>query len=66
MAVDTANKRASVINFGTPWVGVLPPPDGSVDTEDRQLVLNLYSGIAAGGPPTGNPWYYYAQQPPRS
>lgn len=47
MAVDTALKRASAINVSSPWRGILPLPDGSVDAEDRQVVPFHYSGILA-------------------
>lgn len=47
MAVDTRNKRSSAIGVSLPWRGMLPDPDGSVDTEDRPHVVWLYSGIEA-------------------
>lgn len=46
MAIDTKLKRFSVINLGMPTRGIVPPPDGSVDPEDRQVYAGLYSGIA--------------------
>jgi len=39
MAVDTENKRRSVLN-------VLPAPDGTVGVSDRQQILWVYVGIA--------------------
>jgi len=36
MAVDTELKRRSVI-------GILPTADGSIDAEDRPVVIGLYS-----------------------
>lgn len=48
MALDSALKRASAINIGNPWRGILPFPDNVVDVEDRLVVSLLYSGIAAG------------------
>lgn len=50
MALDTALKRASAVNVGCPWRGILPFPDGSVDQPDRQVVPVLYSGIEAVEP----------------
>lgn len=46
--MDTATKRYSAINVGSPWRGVLPLPDGSIDAGDRQIVPFLYNGILAG------------------
>jgi len=46
MAIDSAAKRASVIN--TAWAGgilPLPPPTGSVTAADKSHMLSLYSGI---------------------
>lgn len=47
MAVDTALKRASVINVSSPWRGILPLPDGVMGQGDRQVVALMYSGISA-------------------
>lgn len=49
MAVDTAQKRFSMLNFGdgrTPYM--LFQTDGAVDLDDRQHLLDCYSGIAFG------------------
>ena len=50
MAIDTAAKQMSMLNF---WDGtnihVLPIPDGAYDSADRQHLLDCYSGIAFGG-----------------
>lgn len=48
MAIDTALKRASALNVGSPWRGILPLPDGTVAAADRQVVALHYSGILAG------------------
>lgn len=45
MAVDTAAKRSSAINVGSPWRARLPFPDGTISGADRQVVVFLYSGI---------------------
>lgn len=52
MAVDTRNKRMSLIGFGAPTPRVLPNPDGTVAAADRAMLLYLYAGldIAAATP----------------
>ena len=52
---DTAEKRYSMINFvdGT-TIQMLPEVDGAVDLDDRQHLLDCYSGIAFGSPAGGN------------
>lgn len=45
--MDTATKRASAINISSPWRGILPLPDGSIDAIDRQVVSFMYGGILA-------------------
>ena len=48
MAIDTAAKRLSALNFGR---GILlPAPDGTIDAGDKATLLNLYSGIALDPP----------------
>lgn len=47
MAVDTRDKRSSAIALRSPWRGLWPTPDGSVDQPDRQQVPYMYSGISA-------------------
>jgi hypothetical protein len=48
MAIDTAAKRASAINPGSPWRAHVPFPDGAIGQGDRQAVAFWYSGILAG------------------
>ncbi len=51
MAVDTLEKRFSMLNFGgTGTIHLLFEDDGSVDADDRAHLLDLYSGIALGSP----------------
>lgn len=50
MAVDTRNKRASVLGIGLAFRLVLPAPDASVDTADRAHVAYSYAGLAADSP----------------
>lgn len=49
MAVDTAEKRFSMMSFGQPF-NKLRPPTGSVDAAERATLLDLYSGIALASP----------------
>lgn len=44
MAVDTAEKRLSILNWDWYETG-LPSPDGAFDQGDRQTILNGYSGL---------------------
>jgi hypothetical protein len=46
VAVDTRNKRASIIGYALP-MGVFPNPDGTIDQADRQQIAFLYPGILA-------------------
>jgi len=61
MAVDTRDKRFSMLGFGQPHglPYVLPHPDGTVDAADRPQLLRLYhgSGISiVGGHPVRTRW----------
>ena len=48
MAVDTAEKRFSMINFGDgTHIHLSFEPDGAVDADDRAHLLDLYSGLSA-------------------
>lgn len=51
MAIDTRNKRASAISPASPWRGLWPAPDGTVDAADRATSVFLYSGFMDGGAP---------------
>lgn len=57
MAVDTRDKRFSMINLCLPFGRNLPAPDGTIDAEDRPFFLLLYVGILLGVPvaPVGGP-----------
>lgn len=48
MAIDTRQKRFSMMNFGE-GDQVLFEADGSVDADDRAHLLGFYSGIALSG-----------------
>ena len=60
MAVDTKEKRASVVGINR-FAGPSPIPNASKDQEWRQEVGYSYSGILAGGAPSielGSYYYY--------
>ena len=47
MALDTKEKRLSMINFGDGTnIHTLPEPNASIDFGDRLHLLDLYSGTA--------------------
>lgn len=46
MAIDTRNKRFSLVGLGEEWFNVvLPDPDGAIDIYDRTQLLGGYAGI---------------------
>jgi len=48
MAVDTRNKRFSLLGLALVVTAVLPNPDGAIDSSaERQQYLYCYSGIDA-------------------
>src|SRR5262245_23094532 len=47
MAADTAAKRLSAVNIGSPWRGVGVVPSGTVDAGERAAAIFLYA--LAGG-----------------
>ena len=50
MALDTRQKRMSMLNFGQGWTAVvLFEADGAVDADDRAHMPDLYSGITLSG-----------------
>jgi hypothetical protein len=53
MAIDTKEKRMSALQVGSmPWEwGDSMIPDLMIDQEDRQMTVNVYSGIMAQEPP---------------
>lgn len=64
MAIDTAAKRSSALNFGDgTTLHLLPFPDGTIDGGDKQHLLDCYSGIAfdtgGGGLPIPIAAYHY-------
>lgn len=53
MPIDNRNERASATNLGSPWRGILPLPDGSVNGSDRRMTAFHFSGNAVDAPATG-------------
>ena len=53
MAIDSRDKRAAAIMAGIPFIVIAPLADGSIDAADRQQIINVYGGIAAGLPAVG-------------
>lgn len=51
MALDTANRRLSMISLDLSWGRVLPLPDGSVNDGDRVQGVGKYRGFYDGGVP---------------
>lgn len=50
MAIDTRDKRMSVLSLGLPYARVLPNPDGSLSAvADREQLEFSYRGIAFSG-----------------
>lgn len=55
MAVDTREKRMSMLNLAEgSYSHVGFEADGAVDLDDRQHLLDCYSGIAFGAPSGAN------------
>jgi hypothetical protein len=50
MAVDTVQRRLSIVNLGSPFRGILPLPDGAIEAEDRYTSVGLYGGNIGTAP----------------
>jgi hypothetical protein len=50
MAIDTADKRFSMIGLTSPTVRRMKLPTGTIDAPARAMLLFLYSGIALAPP----------------
>ena len=68
MAIDSAQKRASALNFTMPFRH-LPYPDSSIDQGDRQHMAGLYAGVLAGvlitfdaAPVPTFPWWIFEDE----
>jgi len=55
MAIDSANKRFSIMNMRSPIIRPIFIPDGTVNDGDKYHMLNLYYGIALDPPPAVSP-----------
>lgn len=62
MALDTASKRGSSLNFFR-GNATLPLPDGTIDDGDRQHALGCYSGIPSDAPSAATPLQRYRRPP---
>jgi len=47
MAIDTAAKRLSCLDFEEVWAEAIPIPDGTISQADRQHLIWSYAGILA-------------------
>lgn len=69
MAIDTRNERASAMNVASPWRGLLPNPDATIDQADRQQSTFMYAGILASPQAAGQGadylGVYYHRRPMR-
>jgi hypothetical protein len=52
MAIDSETKRRAAFSAGIPFIVMMPVADGSIDSADRQMLADVYPGIAAGAPVT--------------
>ena len=50
MAVDTRDKRMSIMGVSLSWRGIFPLADGTIGVADRQIFPHYYSGIAFDAP----------------
>jgi hypothetical protein len=53
MAIDSRDKRFSVIGFGSPVPSALPLPDSTISASDRAMLAWLYFGLSIGAPIVG-------------
>lgn len=51
MAVDTRDKRFSMIGLGDERAGLMQTPNASLDAGARRMLLSLYQGFGAVPPP---------------
>ena len=54
MAIDSETKRRAAISAGIPFIVMTPVADGSISAADRQMMADVYPGISAGAPVTGD------------
>jgi hypothetical protein len=65
MAIDTADKRASIMGQCLPWLTVFPGPDGTIDDLDRIQAGDVYR-LEAAEPPEPPPPVLLADNNKRS
>lgn len=57
MAVDTRDKRMSMIGLDESYICLMKNPTGTVDADSREMLLNLYVGIPLVPPPVFSPFW---------
>jgi hypothetical protein len=62
MAIDTLQRRASVIGFDAVFRCVLPSPNTAVTGWDRCQLVGKYIGFTTDRVTAGSPWHFYHQQ----
>jgi len=50
MSIDSRDKRAAAISAGIPFIVIAPLADGTISAADRQMMADVYPGIAAAAP----------------
>jgi hypothetical protein len=65
MAINTAERRFSIINLTLPWRGINEYPDAGTGSDEREALLYQYSGIAPAAPAidTGLPLRFGRRRP---
>lgn len=59
MAIDTRNKRFSMMGLNQPSPSVMANPDGTIGLADKAQLLFLYAGIALAVPVIVSPDEYF-------
>ena len=54
MAIDTETKRRAAFSAGIPFIVMMPVADGTIGAADRQMLADVYPGILAGLPVSGD------------
>ena len=64
MAIDTRDRRMSMIGLASPIIRLFKNPSGVINAVGRALAEFLYGGIALGAPAVATPriLYYQASQ----
>lgn len=55
MAVDTRDRRMSMIGLGESYAAMMKDPTSTIDSEARAMLLNLYGGFSLNPPAVFNP-----------